>query len=151
MTMKTMRFGLADVLQITTGIMLTSMDQIYAILNHMTDDNLSTHQLPRAMRQCRPFLLETYPELSRVGDGFVALLNRNIAIASETNGDSAERACSDWVSCLIGLDYLGLHAFYDVPQIPESQRSHVDPMAEAVQIFGADKVVRVAVAPRASS
>ena len=32
------------------------MDGIYDILNFLTGDNLYTHQLPRAMRECEPWL-----------------------------------------------------------------------------------------------
>ncbi len=61
-------FCLGEVLTITTGIMLSpsGMEGIYKILNFMTADELFTHQLPRAMRECRPYLLEQFPQLTNI-------------------------------------------------------------------------------------
>lgn len=49
------RFHLGDVLSITTGHLLSPrhMEGVYEILNHMTGDQLFTHQLPRASRGMR--------------------------------------------------------------------------------------------------
>ena len=44
------------------------MDGLYDILNWMTGDNLFTHQLPRACRECAPRLLEQHPGLAEVAD-----------------------------------------------------------------------------------
>jgi hypothetical protein len=42
------------------------MEGVYDILNFMTDDDLYTHQLPRAAEECRPYLLEQFPQLREV-------------------------------------------------------------------------------------
>jgi hypothetical protein len=55
-------------LSITTGL-LVSRDHIggvYKILNYMTNDNLFTHQLPRASDECKPALLAQHPQLAAV-------------------------------------------------------------------------------------
>lgn len=57
-------FTLGEVLSITTGKLLCDMDGVYEILNHLTGDNLYTHQLPRASRHCKPFILAQLPDLS---------------------------------------------------------------------------------------
>lgn len=64
----TKTFSLGAVLTITTGYLLCRdrMDGVYEILNHMTGDNLFTHQLPRATRECKPWLLEQHPQLAGV-------------------------------------------------------------------------------------
>lgn len=64
--METREFHLGDVLSITTGrlVSLRGMEGIYDILNFMTGDNLFTHQLPRAMEECQPFLDGQYPEIA---------------------------------------------------------------------------------------
>ena len=61
-------FHLGDILSITTG-RLVSLDHIggvYNILNFMTGDNLMTHQLPRASRECEGPLLTQHPDLRDV-------------------------------------------------------------------------------------
>jgi hypothetical protein len=61
-------FDLGDILTITTGrlVALRGMDAIYDILNFMTGDNLFTHQLPRGMQECAPYLLRQHPQLAAV-------------------------------------------------------------------------------------
>jgi hypothetical protein len=61
-------FALGDVLTITTERLVSRdhMDGVYRILNFMTGDDLFTHQLPRASRECRPALLAQHPELAEV-------------------------------------------------------------------------------------
>lgn len=59
-------FDLGTVLTVTTGIFLCEMDNLYEILNFMTGDSLMTHQLPRASDDCKPSLLEQFPELSNI-------------------------------------------------------------------------------------
>lgn len=66
--MQTKEFHLGDVLSITTGRLVSPrhMDGIYDILNFLTGDNLFTHQLPRASDECKPHLLEQFPQLKEV-------------------------------------------------------------------------------------
>lgn len=59
-------FDLGDILSVTTGRMLCTVDNIYAILNWMTGDNLFTHQLPRAAEECKGPLLAQHPDLASV-------------------------------------------------------------------------------------
>ncbi|GIH70315.1 DUF7736 domain-containing protein [Sphaerimonospora thailandensis] len=65
---ETRDFHLGDILTITTEFMVTpnGVDGIYQILNWMTGDNLFTHQLPRATRECAPDLLRQHPDLAAV-------------------------------------------------------------------------------------
>ena len=65
---KTADFHIGDVLSITTGrlVSLRGMDGIYAVLNFMTRGNLFTHQLPRAMDEMMPVILDQHPELADV-------------------------------------------------------------------------------------
>lgn len=61
-------FDLGDILSVTTGRLVSPrhMEGIYDILNFMTGDQLFTHQLPRANRECEPYLLEQHPALKDV-------------------------------------------------------------------------------------
>ena len=66
--MQTKMFTLGDVLSVTTGRLVSprQIEGIYDILNWMTSDSLSTHQLGRASDECKPYLLEQFPHLSRI-------------------------------------------------------------------------------------
>lgn len=66
--MTTRDFDLGDILSITTGRLVSPrhVDGVYDILNYMTGDNLFTHQLPRASRECKGPLLEQLPQLQAV-------------------------------------------------------------------------------------
>lgn len=61
-------FHLGDILSVTTDRLLSPdrIGGVYRLLNHMTGDNLMTHQLPRASDECRPYLLAQFPELADV-------------------------------------------------------------------------------------
>lgn len=66
MSMKS--FHLGDILSVTTGFLLSpsKMDGLYQILDYMTGDQLFTHQLPRASRECAPALLAQHPALADI-------------------------------------------------------------------------------------
>jgi hypothetical protein len=61
-------FHIGDILSITTGRLVSPrhVEGVYDILNYMTGDNLFTHQLPRASRECEPYLLKQHPQLANV-------------------------------------------------------------------------------------
>lgn len=58
-------FHISDVLSVTTGRLVSSRhtEGIYDILNFLTNDKLFTHQLPRAMKECKPWLATLFPAL----------------------------------------------------------------------------------------
>ncbi len=64
----TVRFHLGDILSVTTGFLVSPrhMDAFYDLLGYMTGESLVTHQLPRAMNECAPRLLEQHPDLADV-------------------------------------------------------------------------------------
>lgn len=59
-------FPLASILSLTTDRLLCSVDELYEILNYMVDGGIYTNQIPRAMRICRPFVIEQCPFLKDV-------------------------------------------------------------------------------------
>ena len=71
------RFHLGDILSITTGRLVSPrhIAGVYDILNYMTGDDLYTHQLPRASRECRPFLIEQMPWLEEITGDDVTVEN----------------------------------------------------------------------------
>ncbi len=117
--MATKTFRLGAVLSITTGTLLCPMEDVYAILNHMTGDNLFTHQLPRAARECRPFLMRQFPGLPHGFDERVTTDNWSqwLYAAIQKHGDS-----------------------FEVEQIPPQQHDRIDPLTEIASMVPAEKI-----------
>jgi hypothetical protein len=61
-------FRLGDVLSVTTERLVSPrhMEGVHEILDYLTGDTLFTHQLPRAMGECKPALLAQHPQLAEV-------------------------------------------------------------------------------------
>lgn len=64
--MATKSFHLGDILTVSTGTLVSSMDGVYHILNHMTQDDLFTHQLLIANPIMQPELLRQLPFLNDI-------------------------------------------------------------------------------------
>lgn len=61
------RFGLDDILTVTTGILMSrrNMDGLYDILGYMVNDpHITTMGLPPASEVCAPELIRQHPQLS---------------------------------------------------------------------------------------
>lgn len=86
--MNTKRFPLCDVLSISNGRLCGKMDGVYKILNWMTNDELFTHQLPRAMRECQPFLLLRFHDLQYANTG--AANNTLDKLIADHSGDPSQ-------------------------------------------------------------
>ena len=63
MEQKQKSFPTEAVCTAATGWLLCDIDHMYEILNWMTDDELWTHQLPRAFTAAKPVLADLYPDL----------------------------------------------------------------------------------------
>ena len=59
----TKAFPIEVVLTLVTGKLLCSMSQVYEALDWLLDENLFTHQLPRAKRFVEPVILNAHPYL----------------------------------------------------------------------------------------
>lgn len=59
------QFHLGDVLSITDGRLMSPrhVEGLYEILKFMTGDSQYTHEIPRAMAECRPSLIQQFPQL----------------------------------------------------------------------------------------
>lgn len=111
-------FDLGAVLSVTTDKLLCPLGDLYGILNYLTGDSLYTHQLRRAADACRPHVLQQYPELDDV----------------DTSGVTPE----NWQEFLDGQK----QRFGDaVPLAPLPEWEHKDPVDEAVELAGEDKVM----------
>jgi hypothetical protein len=59
-------FTLGQVLSVTTGRLVCTMEGLYSIMNFLTGENLFTHQLVRAFDPCKKYVFEQYPGLTGV-------------------------------------------------------------------------------------
>lgn len=62
-------FKLTEVLAVTSGMLFYGgdeggVDSLYAILDFMTGDSLYIHMLGHASDECKPYILDKYPELA---------------------------------------------------------------------------------------
>lgn len=136
------QFDLATVLSVTTGRLLCDMDNVYAILNHITGDNLFTHALPRASRFASPLILAKYPELDAAGSPEqLAKLDELLADA-RAHKEPPMVACSMWVSWLKEPGTLGLKSEYQIEN-HASAWLQIDPISEPVSMVGKEKVIVV--------
>ena len=110
------QFDLGAILNITTGILFTSMDDVYEVLNYLTGDSIFIHQIPRVMDAAKPYVLSLHPELEGVGVG--------VAI----NSFEDAKAFVDEQKKIYG-NKLSL-----TPMSKTDGYSHVDPIEEAIEI-----------------
>lgn len=127
-----MKFHISDVLSITTGRLVSNrhVEGVYKILNHMTGDNLFTHQLPRASRECAPMLIAAYPQLSKddpTTARCIAAMDRSIEMGERDNAvvGMVEKVRAEH----------GLPEMLDVPVLEHGQSSHADPMEELFEMM----------------
>jgi hypothetical protein len=123
--MNTRTFDLGDILSIADRRLVSprGMAGIYDILNFMTGDNLFTHQVPRAIRECQPELLRQHPQL--------AAIDKGRKLTAET--------VPGWLATqkrLFGNE---------LPVAPLAQQvwTRIDPLLEAEAMVGKDRVVAI--------
>ncbi|MET8080054.1 hypothetical protein [Streptomyces sp. NPDC005303] len=119
----TRTYALDDILTVTTGRLLSRrhMDGLYDLLNHMTGDNLMTHQLPRAADACTPALLEQHPQLRDV--------------APPEDADQADLlAWIDWAGREYGTEL-------PVASLADEQWQHRNPIEELCDMVGPERVI----------
>lgn len=140
MTIETKRFPLRVVLTVTTGRLLTASNEhgngieaLYEILGWMTNDTPYTHQLPRFINECKPWLLKWFPELAEA-DKHLEKLDSVLGEIDRDKRDDIELALCCWLGILQEL--CGLKQFYDVPRIPAGEHTAMDPLAELVAMRG---------------
>lgn len=115
-------FTLGQVLSVTTGMLCCEIGGVYEILNYMTRDSLFTHQLPRAMRECGPWLLRQHPALAEV----------------DASGVTPEN-WRDWLAA----QEARFGEMLDVEPIPQDDHTRRDPVAELAEMVGSERVIVV--------
>jgi len=125
-----MEFKTEVVISAFTGRMLTSdIGEIYEVLNYLLDDNLFTHQLPRAGRFVKPFILEQHPQLEE-WEGYDEHIN------TENWKEYVEKAHDLFGETL------------ELEPVPNGVWNYKDPIQEAEEMVGKDKVISVTDTPK---
>ena len=108
-------FDLGSVLTVTTGRLFTEMDNVYDILNYLSNDNIFTHQIPRVMKAAQPYVLARYPQLEGVGQDVVI------------NGWEDVKTFLDSQKAVLGDSFA-------LSPMPREMCEHIDPIEEAIEI-----------------
>lgn len=121
--MQTRTFDLGTVLSITTGKLLSNIDNVYEILDYMTGDSLFTHQLPRASRECEPIILRQYPQLKDID-------------ANSVNTENWKEFLDEQVSKYGNS--------FEIIPVGLFEHKFIDPITEAIDMMGGeDKVIPI--------
>lgn len=126
---ETKRFHLGEVLSVTTGYLLSpdGIDGVYRILNWMTRDKLFTHQLPRAARECAPFLRRCFPALAAISP------------PDRLKGQPQREAWMAWLGELVKQH----GEEFEVPRLPSDIHDFKNPIQELEEMVGKDRVIVV--------
>jgi hypothetical protein len=117
-----MKFDIGTVLSISHDKLLTSIDNVYKILNYMLDDNLYTHQLPRAGRFCQKFVITEHPQLEKWDDF-------NEQITTENWEDFVEKA-----KAMFGDEL-------EISKVPSGVWTYKEPVEEAEEIMPKENII----------
>ena len=136
-------FHISDVLTVTTGRLVSSrhMDGIYDILNFLTGDSLFTHQLPRAMNECNPWLRTQFPRLFPEDPEMAELLDALSESLKGLTKSELGAACNTWVDHV--RIKLQLPEMLPVYELGADMHTHINPMEEAEAMVGKDRVIKI--------
>jgi len=118
-------FPIAKILNFADGRLLTSIDDVYEFANFITDDNLFTHQLPRAMRAIEPALKKQLPFLA--SPEFAK--DQEMLTRSLDGAPNAKAVIDDWLKDMAG----SYGAEHEVA--PLSEWMQQDPISELIQML----------------
>ena len=123
------KFHLGHILSITHDRLMCvgekhPIDGIYKILNFMTGDNLFTHALPRASRECEPWLRRWHPWLNEIDYG-----------DKEINAQNYKDVLKELT------DKYG--EFHTVEKIPMDDHTIKNPIEELVEMTDIKKIIPI--------
>lgn len=138
-------FPIGVVLSLTTGRLVSPshMDGIYEALRFLTGEDVYTHQIPRVMKECEPWLKSQFPLLMKDAPEMAELLaglDMGMAVAPEIN-DIRASIVANWVE--------GVRVKYEMPEtvpvyeLPRELHTSIDPGEEARAMFGDNKVITI--------
>lgn len=116
-----MKFNIGIVLSISHSKLLTEVGNVYEILNYMLDDNLFTHQLPRAGRFCQKFVVAEHPQLEKWDDF-------NEQITPENYKEYLEKA-----KAMFGEEL-------EISKVPGGVWTYKEPVEEAQEHFAKENI-----------
>ncbi len=120
-------FPISVIITFYDGRLLTTMDAVYEFANFMTDDDLMTHQLPRAFREVKPVLENQLPFLASP-----EFQNERQFLTRQLEGDKSsadkEIAIKSWLK--IQSDKFGLS--HEVAPLSDWMRQN--PISELIQM-----------------
>jgi hypothetical protein len=126
--MGTKSFHIGDVLSVITGRLVSErhMQGIYDILNWLHQDNLFTHQLPRACRDAEPWLRESLPQFYGPDiDAAISDMERRVAEVPK-EPEPVAVVISAWLAEL-AIKY---GERFEVAPIPNSSELHRNPLED---------------------
>jgi len=138
-------FPLNVVLTAYTGRLLCEMGELYEVLNYMHQDNLFTHQLPRASTEAEPYIYLACPNVDAF-NGQTALDSLDSMMKARRGDLTPMEVCQMWIT---GTRARLAEIGYPVPDmielepIPQDDRAHRDPIAELEAMVGQERVVVV--------
>lgn len=60
------KFALADILNITTGLLFTPVERLYDVANFLSGESLFTHQLPKAFKIYGPVVKRQLKQIAHI-------------------------------------------------------------------------------------
>lgn len=119
-----MEFTLGQIISVSHDKLMCDISGVYRILNFLTNDNLFTHQLPRACRECKPWLLYRHKWLREID---LSTVNSN-----------------NWQEVLSKLeDKYGSR--FELERIPRDDHDYNNPLTELEEMVGKEKVIVIKV------
>ena len=120
------QFHIGAIISVVDGRLVAKnlISDIYEILNYMTDDNLFTHQLPRANNECKPVLIDA---LGAIIDFDQIKTSLDEVIKNSTDNDRGGKI-SKWLDQQAEL----YGAFHDVPKCANHKKKN--PLTELAEM-----------------
>ncbi|GAA4915746.1 hypothetical protein [Nesterenkonia rhizosphaerae] len=113
------------------GRLACDMGEVYQALNGLLDDNLMTHQLPRAGTYVEPHIVEACPWVTDLPE---------LRLAPSMTREAQEASVRAWVAA-ISAQHGDQHTIPDL-SVGWARR---DPIKEAEELVGKDRVIPVLV------
>lgn len=140
-------FHISDILSVTTGRLVSNrhIEGVYDILNFLTGDNLFTHQLPRASRECEPWLKTQFPYLFPDNPAIKKALDGLSALIELDGGDqeAIAKTLKAWTDGIRNSAKFPetLPEFLPVYEMGADMHTHIDPVEELSAMVGDDNKI----------
>ena len=137
-------FHVGDILTIIYDRLLSpnGMKGVYDLLNFMTQDNLATHQLPRAFAECKPYLIEQFPHLD--GPYVRFAVAELLELLKRTPREDEKNLLIGWISKLACGKYgVIVHESYEVEALPPHTHEFIDPESELAEKVHPSRIFKI--------